>query len=83
MEEELDQWLWDRRTNKAYRPVEADDGTVTLVSVWHRDEVADALEKGALEPLDEVSGENIGFNHFDSFRLLDDEELERFGGDDE
>jgi hypothetical protein len=45
------QWYWDHRNRKAYYPVERDDGTVTLATVWHEEELADALETGALEEL--------------------------------
>jgi hypothetical protein len=85
-------WYWDHRTNKAYYPkrVDDEDGTVELVTVWHHGEVTDALETGALTPVEEVSDpadEDGGFGCFDSFRFPvgeDDgpDEHERVSGDD-
>jgi len=72
---ELDrQWYWDRRSNKAYYPVEVEDGTVRLVSVWHRDEVEGALDAGALHPLDDLDCGNVEtmFDLVDSFRFPED-----------
>lgn len=66
-----DQWYWDRRTDTAYHPVERDDGTVTLVSVWHREEVEDARESGALVPVEEIGLDRTEttFDLLDSYRL--------------
>lgn len=58
-----EQWYWDRRNNKAYYPVETGDNTVSFRTVWHEDEVADALRSDVLVPIDE-----IGFDPIDSFR---------------
>ncbi len=67
------QWYWDRRTNKAYYPVEQADGTVTFVTVWHEEEAADATEAGALVPIDEISGDRRNaFDLKESFRLPED-----------
>lgn len=73
-----DQWYWDRRIDKAFYPIESDDGTVTLLSVWHKEEVSGAIENGAFDPLEEVGGENEGFDHFDSFRIADEETVREF-----
>jgi len=75
MAELQDTWYWDWRIDKAFYPVSADEETVTLVSVWHRDEVSGAIEHGAFDPVEEVGGENEGFDYFDSFRLPDAEDL--------
>lgn len=48
-------WYWDRRTEKAVYPVGTDEDTVTLVSIWHAEEVDDARSAGALVPIEEVS----------------------------
>jgi len=79
---ELDsQWYWDRRNNKAYYPVEGDDSSITFVTVWHREEAADALENGALVPIDDLGPDYLenrdaGFDVFDSFRLPDEIEID-------
>lgn len=79
-----ERWYWDQRTNKAYYPVEGEDGRVVVLSAWHEEEVEGALDSGQWIPVEEVSGENIGFDHFESFRLLEEDELDRFrGADDE
>jgi hypothetical protein len=67
-------WYWDHRTNKAYYPksVDEDEGVVELVTAWHHEEVTDALEAGALTPVEELSepyGNDVGFECFDSFRF--------------
>ena len=68
------QWYWDRRSKKAYYPLEVGDGTVRLVSFWHRDEVQGALEAGALTPLDSLEFSDIEttFDLMDSFRFPED-----------
>jgi hypothetical protein len=68
-------WYWDWRTNKALYPIATDEDTVTLVTVWHRDEVESAIETDALEDVESVGGNNQGFDHFDTFRLPDEDEL--------
>ena len=78
-------WYWDRRNGKAYYPVETDGGTVAFVTVWHGDEVAGALDAGALVPVDDLGPDYLddreaGFDVFDSFRLPDRADLP--GGDD-
>lgn len=74
-------WYWDRRTRKALYPIKVDGetDTVRFVSVWHREEVADALAGDVLVDVEEVSSENVDttFDLLDSFRLPDVE------GDDE
>jgi hypothetical protein len=68
------QWYWDRRSNKAFYPVDVGDGTVRLVSVWHRDEVEGALDAGTFEPLDDLDFGNVEttFDLMDSFRFPED-----------
>jgi len=72
------QWYWDRRSNKAYYPVETDGETVELVSVWHHEEVEGALESGALVSADEIDvlehldGPDDDSGYSGSFRLPDD-----------
>lgn len=63
-------WYWDHRNRKAYYPIERDDGTVTLATVWHEEEVEDALETGALEALGASCGEHFTdvFAFADTFR---------------
>lgn len=64
-------WYWDNRNRKAYYPKRIDEETVTFVTTWHREEVADALATGAVEPVDEMSPEwfDSVFDHIDSFRF--------------
>jgi hypothetical protein len=69
-----DCWYWDRRTNTAYRPVRTGADTVELVTVWHREEFADARESGALVPVEEIGQEGpdrpgTTFDLVESFRL--------------
>lgn len=70
-------WYWDRRTRKAYYPVETDDDTVAFVSVWHADEVDGAREHDALVPLEEVSDyrDETAMTVKDSFRTPEDPRL--------
>jgi hypothetical protein len=72
------QWYWDRRNDKAYYPVETDEGTVRFVTVWHEQEVADAVERGALAPIEEIGLDRTEttFDLIDSFRTPDDTEIE-------
>ena len=79
-------WYWDHRTNKAYYPTEVDkeDGVVELVTAWHHEEVTDALETGALTPVEEVSDPedgDIGSGVFDSFRFASVEETPEVDND--
>lgn len=66
-------WYWDRRTRKALYPTEIDEdeNTVEFVTVWHREEVEDALASEALVPVEEVSSEIVDttFDLLDSFRF--------------
>lgn len=70
MHDDEERWYWDRRNRKAYYPIERDDGTVTFATVWHEEEVTDALERGALVPLDEIGLDRTDttFDLLDSFR---------------
>ena len=86
------QWYWDRRSNKAYYPVEVGEDTVRLTSVWHREEVEGALESGALAPATEIGVLGLGdeedvsfvpFDGLDSLRLPDDVGGDADPGDDE
>ena len=63
-------WYWDHRNRKAYYPVERGDNTVTLATVWHEDELADALATGALEELGASCEESFTdvFEFADTFR---------------
>lgn len=76
MSEELDMgtWYWDRRTRKALRPRQIDDNTVEFMTVWHAEEVTDALDAGALVPLDEIRLDRTEttLDLIGSFRLPDD-----------
>jgi hypothetical protein len=56
-----DSWYWDRRTHKALYPKQINDDTIRFVSVWHTEEVDDAVDGGALVPLSE-----IGLNRTDT-----------------
>lgn len=69
-----DRWYWDRRTNKAYRPIATDDGTVTLLTVWHEQEVEGARDGGALVPVEEIGLDRTEttFDLLESFRLPDE-----------
>jgi hypothetical protein len=64
------QWYWDRRNRKALYPRRADDGTVEFLTIWHAEEAADALDGGALVPLDDVGLDRTDttFDLLDSFR---------------
>lgn len=64
-----DRWYWDRRTNKAYRPIERGDGTITFVTIRHEEEVADAIARDALVPVDEFGLDESVFDLIDSFRV--------------
>jgi hypothetical protein len=68
-------WYWDRRTNKAYYPreIDEDEGVVEFVTAWHHEEVTDAIETGALSPIEEIQDyrETTTFDLLDSFRLPD------------
>jgi hypothetical protein len=68
------QWYWDKRSNKAYYPVEIAEDTVRLVSVWHRDEVEGAVDAEALQPIEDVNLDrtDTGFDLIDSFRFPED-----------
>jgi hypothetical protein len=68
------QWYWDQRIQKAYYPIKIDDGTVRFVTVWHESEVADARDRGALVPIDEIGidGTETTYDMIDSFRMPDD-----------
>lgn len=67
---ESGEWYWDRRTDKAYYAIEQDADTVRFLTVWHREEAADALSTGALEPLDSMNFDRPGgtFALKESFR---------------
>lgn len=71
-------WYWDRRTRKALRPRQIDDGTVEFTSVWHADEADDALDSGVLVPLDEIRLDRTEttFDLIDSFRFPDSDDTE-------
>lgn len=71
MTEIEDQWYWDRRNNKAYFPVRSDEGTTTFLTVWHREEVQEALQTGVVFPVDEIGHDRTPttFDLIDSFRL--------------
>jgi hypothetical protein len=65
------QWYWDRRTRTALYPRRTENDTVEFVTVWHAEEVADAVEGGALVPADEVGLDRTEttFDLVDSFRF--------------
>ena len=67
-------WYWDRRTNKAYFPTEEDGEGVRLVSVWHAEEMAEAIEAGALVPVEDIGLDRTEttFDLVDSFRFPED-----------
>lgn len=67
---DTDRWYWDRRNRKALYPRRTDDGTVEFVTVWHAEEVTDALAGGALVPIEEVGlpRTDTTFDLIDSFR---------------
>jgi hypothetical protein len=64
------EWYWDRQVRKAYYVRETDENTVELVSVWHAEEFADALESEAIVPLAETGADRVdtAFASVDSFR---------------
>lgn len=75
MAEDIDaEWYWDRRTRKALSPRRIGEDTVAFVTVWHRDEVDDAMEHGALVPIEEVGLDRTEttLDLIDSFRLQPD-----------
>jgi hypothetical protein len=73
---ETGRWYWDRRNRKALYPRRVEDGTVEFVTVWHAEEVADALDGGALVPVEEVGVDHSEtlFDIFESFRMPEDVE---------
>jgi hypothetical protein len=66
-----EQWYWDRRADKAFYPVETDDDTVTFLTVWHEEEIADARDSDALVPVEDhpVGADTRTFDLKESFRL--------------
>lgn len=74
-----DRWYWDRRTNKAYYPIEIGEDTTTFITVWHREEIADALRSGVVSPIEEIGHERTAttFDLIDSFRLPPDPDSTR------
>lgn len=71
MTEIEEQWYWDRRNNKAYYPVEFNENTTMFVTVWHKEEIVDAIQTGVVSPIDEIDHERTltTFDLIDSFRL--------------
>jgi hypothetical protein len=80
-----DRWYWDRRTNKAYYPVAVDEDTVQFATVWHREEVEDALAADALATIEDVNVDRTDttFDLVDSFRMPPIEDLAAPGGEDD
>ena len=68
---DTDRWYWDPRTGKALYPRAVDDETVEFVTVWHAEEVADALENETLQPVESVGLDRTDttFDLLDSFRM--------------
>jgi hypothetical protein len=68
------QWYWDRRTEKAYYPIETDGETVRFVTVWHEQEVASARDCNALVPIEKIGLDRTDttFDLLNSFRMPDD-----------
>ncbi|MFB6229067.1 MAG: hypothetical protein ABEH88_11005 [Halobacteriales archaeon] len=81
-EVEPGEWYWDRRTGKGYYATERRGDTVQFVTVWHKEEAADALSTGAVVPLEEMgfSDPDRTFDLKDSFRTPPASELD--AGDD-
>lgn len=75
-------WYWDDRNRKAHYPCAIDEDTVTMVSVWHRDEVEGGLREAILQPFDEIgpayARDDPVVELFDSFRILPDDKLEEY-----
>jgi hypothetical protein len=71
-----DQWYWERRTETALRPVERDGDTVRLETVWHAEEIEDAIASGVLAPIEEIGLDRTDttFDLIDSFRLPESDE---------
>lgn len=71
-------WYWDRRNDKAYYPVKSTDDTTSFLTVWHDEEVEDAIENGALDPLEETGMDDPErpFGLKDSFRLVENPQRE-------
>jgi hypothetical protein len=74
-------WYWDRRSEKALYARRLDDDTVEFVTVWHAEEVEDALEGGVLVPVGDIDVDHseTAFDLVDSFRMPERVE----GGSDE
>jgi hypothetical protein len=68
---DTDQWYWDPRTGKALYPRAVDGETVEFVTVWHAEEVTDALDNEALLPVESVGLERTDttFDLLESFRM--------------
>lgn len=66
-------WYWDRRNDKAYYPVKTEDDTISFLSVWHDEEVEDAMSAGALTPMEETgfADPERPLSLKDSFRLVE------------
>jgi hypothetical protein len=73
-----DRWYWDRRTETALYPRRVDGDTVEFVTVWHREEVEDATDAGALVPVEEIGLDRTEttFDLLDSFRTPEHVERE-------
>ena len=80
---ETGRWYWDRRTQKALYPRRVDGTTVEFLTVWHAEEVTDAVESGAVVAVDDLGPDDGDrpLDVVDSFRLPDDVELPDSGGD--
>lgn len=65
-----EQWYWDRRTRTALYPRRIDENTVEFVTVWHCEEVSDAIDTEALVPIEAVdlNRTETTFDLLDSFR---------------
>lgn len=71
---ETGRWYWDRRTQKALYPRRVDGTTVEFLTVWHAEEVTDAVESGAVVAVDDLGPDDGDrpLDVVDSFRLPDD-----------
>jgi hypothetical protein len=79
----IGEWYWDKRNKKAYAPVRFEDDTVHLLTVWHRDELDDALDGEAVVPIEEIGLDRVDttFDLLDSFRFPDESTLESYTAD--
>lgn len=79
-------WYWDKQSRKAVVPLQFNERTVRMLSIWHTDEIIGARSHEQLVPIEELGPAHKG-NVFEeelplnSFRILDESELQTYLAD--